>query len=237
MLNMNKLIVVMLGAIVFLAAAQGNAAAFLLVDQSTDLYTTNVGTYTAVAGAPNSGQGNVGNLFSVTTAENGTTLSKSVTMGALVDILKGGSAPLSSTNVLVFGLDIDETGSAGTNSLDINTLTMTFNNTPTGIKTYGLGSEAIRGTNYGPGNSEGEVLFQVDLGFDFLARYTSTSTDLLNFSVKLTDGDNGQDRFFLSSGFSANPPVPPVTNAVPEPISILLLGSGLSALAFVRKLK
>lgn len=171
-----------------------------------------------VLGGPGSGlQTNTGTEFETRSTE----------MGDLWDTLSAGG--ITSTNLLVFGFGNNQSGTTGTHATDITALTMTFTLPGGGTKVFDLGSNNVLVYNYVQGQSHAEARFGVNLGFDFMSTYNTDSTQAFTIYSSISNADDGFEIYFLSSGYTGGGNG--VTPAVPEPASLLLLGTGLALIA------
>ena len=71
---------------------------------------------------------------------------------------------------------------------------------------------------------------EVALGFDFMAEYNGTSTEVFSIDSTIDNTSDGFEIYFLSSGFTMNPPIP-----APEPGTLSPLAVGAIALAASRR--
>ena len=126
---------------------------------------------------------------------------------------------VTSTTTLVFGFGLNETGAVGSNSITITDLVMTFELPDQSVLTYDLSPDTVEVFNYEQGQSTAEALFQIDLGFDFMSVYTGASTEAFTISATIDNTSDGFEIFFLSSGYTREPPVP-----APPTLALLALG-------------
>jgi hypothetical protein len=228
--NFKFMFVLLSGFCAFLLLPPGNSqAALFTIDQVSDQFT--VGGFIVAGGADKSSPGQVFEVLGGPTNDLHNTPdesgSRNSSMGALWSILNG--AGITNATSLVFGFGLDETGSPGSNPVNIASLVMTFNRPLAPPVTFSLGDNTV--SVYGnQGASGSEARFQVDLPFDFMTTFSATSTQMFTISSTINGTDDGPEIYFLDAGFTANPPAP-----VPEPTTILLLGAGLLGLWGARK--
>ena len=94
-------------------------------------------------------------------------------------------------------------------------------------------NETIRVFEYHiPGSSVAEANFKIDLGFDFIQKYSASSTD--NFFIQATHSNEkaGFDEYFLIGADCENGD----GCVIPEPSTILLFTSGVFGLFFRKRL-
>jgi hypothetical protein len=196
-----------------------------------------VGDFAAVAGSSAaSSPGQVFNLLDLSKDASGNESgSATFNMSSLWSTLN--TQGLTSTSALVFGLGVNETGKTGGNSVLVTGLTMSFQRADGSTDTFTLGSNQFNVVNYTQGASTAEARIQVNLGFDFMAEYSGTSTKLFTIASTITGADDGNELYFLSGGFTAAPPAPvPASTPVPVPAAAWLLISGLLGFAgFTRR--
>lgn len=157
-----------------------------------------------------------------------------IAMGDLWSTLDSGG--ILYTTQLVFGFGINESGSTGSNYVDIQDLFMSFDLPGGGISQFDMDSDennTVRVYNFKQGQTTAEALVQVNLGFDFMSAYNASSTESFYISSTINDVDDGFEIYFLSSAFTGNPPVP--NPSVPIPGTLLLVGSSLFGLIGIKK--
>jgi hypothetical protein len=183
--------------------------------------------YSAVGGFAGdaSNQGQVLDLLSTRRSS----ATNTVSVADIYDMLVQGG--LSSTGALVLGFSANESGN--NNSVSITQLDIELERADGSSQFFTLGQDSITISDFNSGNSTAEAQLQLDLGFDFLQEYTSTSNRDLIIQAQLSGNTGGQDRLFLSSAFTANPLITPSfqqQSAVPLPASSWLFISALAGL-------
>lgn len=193
------------------------------------MFTTGIGNYNFVSGNDASSSpgmvmevlgGSMGNLQS-----NGNeSETRSWNMSYLYNTLYNGG--ITSANKLVFGFGLNESGQTGNNYVNIDELNMTFNRASNSPETFSLGSGPITVFNYEQGQTTAEARIAVDLGFDFMQEYSTSSEELFTISSAISNTSDGFEIYFLSSGYTAT--------VVPEPVSSTLFIVGAATLGFRR---
>lgn len=152
-----------------------------------------------------------------------------MSVGDIYDVLVQGG--LSASCALVFGFSANESGNNG--SVSITQLDIELERADGNSQFFTLGQDSITIADFNSGNITAEAQLQLDLGFDFMQEYTSTSNRDLIISAQLSGNTSGQDRLFLSSAFTANPLITPnfqQQSLAPLPASSWLFISSLAAL-------
>lgn len=207
-----------------------------------DIYngnTVDIGDYTVVGGYDTATSlGHIEEVLSDGNAVNDSN-STPITIQTLIDALgttADGVTGLTSTEVLVFGLGINQRGSS--NNVTITGLTMTFD-LPDGnggetTQVFSLGTDSIFVTGYnGGGQNNSEAQFQVNFGFDFIAAYDGVlvngevpSSYEYTINTTISGQNSGDESFFLSTGLTT------AAQAVPFEFSptlgILMVGGFLA---------
>ncbi len=212
-------------------------ASFILTNSAhADLYTIQYGTevFNPVGGfiaAGNASASSPGQVYEVLTLQNKPSESgtRDTLMKALWSTLNAGG--IAHTTTLVFGFGNNESGPIGTKKVDITALTMTFNLPNGSFQTFDLGSNTVSVYNYHQGASTAEASIQVILPFDFMTTYNADSNQVFKISSTINNTDDGQEIYFLSSGFTANPTVNPIS----IPPAVYLLSTGLIGLVGLRR--
>lgn len=128
------------------------------------------------------------------------------------------------TTGFIVGVDLNDTGNAQT----INTFTIAFNGP--NATSYELAAPVSRVTqNNGVGYSD----FLFTLGGNAIPIPAGATT--VTFTTTWSNLNDGADRFFIVPLGAPTVTPPPNDNPVPEPSSILLVGTAGAALAFLRK--
>lgn len=151
----------------------------------------------------------------------------SVSLGDLWGYLDANQ--VTQTPGLVFGYAANQKNNSPI--VTISSLSFSFERESGALDVFSLGANEIRITDFNPGNSEAEAIFQIDLGFDFMAEYSANTASELIVNATLSNNNNGPDRLFLASSFTTSPIIAYQTEinstAVPIPPSLSLFASGL----------
>jgi hypothetical protein len=217
--------------------AANNAHALVIIDQVTDHVT--VGDFEVFGNDVASGTGQ--NYEVLKFKPSGSSTSASSCDGCALDTAPHADVSLGdlwshlnangivSTDILGFGFDVNQ----NTAFVDIDSLSITIAGTTYSTNDVVRVSDGLNGN----GSSTAEARFIIHLGYDFMTAYNASSTTLTNFTINGThsSANGGFEEYFLSSVFSSTNPPP--TSAVPEPASMLLMGSGLFGTVFLRRKK
>jgi hypothetical protein len=147
---------------------------------------------------------------------------------------------LSSTQWLAFCFHLNETGNDNPEDGTVTSLTLTLEQPATlggGTLVWNLDVspddntvivEDFAANSSSPANGRGdaEAQFWVQLPFDFINTYSSSSTEAFTISLDILDTNNGPDYVQIASGLTA---------AAPEPSTMSLLGGGLIACLSTRR--
>ncbi len=208
-------------AVFFCVVGVANANLIITVDEATDSFGA-IGDYRSVEG--NNVASSPGQVEEVLGGPGGGGLSgsggtssgsNSVNMSDLFDVLD--NAGITSTNILVFGFATNESG--GNNSpVSITQLDMTFQRPSAADFTVSLDAgmdNTIVVDDFQSGISNAEAKIEVEVPFDFMAEYSTTSTEQFTISATLVDESGGFELFFLDAGFTIE--------AIPEPSAFLTM--------------
>ncbi|ELS03993.1 hypothetical protein Xen7305DRAFT_00037210 [Xenococcus sp. PCC 7305] len=152
--------------------------------------------------------GNAGETFTVLNDSDNVNDSNTVTIDNFINTLNNDG--ITSTNVLVFGLGINEPGSGS--SIHIERLTMAFQIPNQSDKVFSLnpgsGSDPFVDDTIvaeSLGSNTDDAKFRVDFGFDFIAAYNGEDPGNFQYSISTQIQDQGakDEEFYLSSGFTA----------------------------------
>jgi len=201
-------------------------AATVTISNGTELH-VGVGDYAAVAGYAYTSS-NAGQVVDVIDTKYASA-SNSVLMGDLYDLLAGDG--LTSTSTLVFGFSANEKQVGGQDAaVTITQLDMSFGRSGQAASVFSLTPDNIIVVDFNGGNSLAEAQVQVNLDFDFMAEYSSASTELFQITASFSGNTNGSDRLFLSTGFTSSPLVPVESATVPLPGAMWLFVFAASGL-------
>lgn len=209
-------------------------AATFQITNSNSLF-TNVGNYSAVAGATDT-VANRGRALIVAALGGGDpSTTRSIPASCLWQLLanvtvsngcllnnnnvSGSDSTINTTRTLVFGLGINQSGGQS-GFLDLTGLNITLQRPARlggGTLNYTLGANNVQVFNYDQGGaSNAEARFQLNLPFDFMTTYNANSTENITFNIAASNNSQGEDTFFLSTGFTQrNIPAPVPANADP----------------------
>jgi len=139
---------------------------------------------------------------------------------------------LSTVDRLVIALGVNESGPLGSNSVMVDELDIQLQKANGSFVSFALEPDAVEVYNYRQGQTTAEALFEIDLGFDFMAEYDANSTETLWISSSISQPSNGYEIYFLSTGYTEAAIIAAGGGAiVPEPSTGLLLAGGLVLLA------
>lgn len=203
------------------------SAANVTIDQGDELF-TDIGDFAAISGYAGDAS-NQGQVLDVLKTKLSTD-SDSVSAGEIFDTLTAGG--VSSAESLVFGYSANQTGS--NSSLTVNALSIGIEQSNGSTQSFLLGANTVTIIDFRLGNSLAEAQFQIDLGYDFLSVFDSDSNENITISASLTGNDNGADRIFLSSAFTANAYTPD-PSPVPVPASWVLYSTAVLGFTAIRK--
>jgi len=145
---------------------------------------------------------------------------------------------ITSARYIVFGFDVNQNdcendSSASVDCVDITDLVITLTNGSL-VQTFTLGGETVRVFELnGEGSSRAEARFLIDMGYDFMQTYSAISTAEFKIQATHSGANAGFEEYFLSSAFTADAN----KTVTPEPISLILFGSGLAGILLKRRSK
>jgi hypothetical protein len=184
------------------------------------------GSFAMISG--NSGASSPGSVLDVLQLQkNGSeSNTNSISMGSLRTVLSAGG--ISSTTYLALGFGVNETGPA----VVVTDLVITFERPGGGVDQFSLGADDLRVFNYHQGQSTAEARFIISLGFDFMAEYGNSSSELFGIEATIDNTSDGFEIFFLSSAFTQEAS----SAVVPEPATFSLFALGIVLLTCSRRL-